>query len=105
MGDIDLIEKVKRPVETKKGDDDDESDKQCVVCFSGDPDAIVMECGHGSVCHDCAVESWKKDDDCPFCRKPIGKVLKIKLFENIGVAKVITLTRKRPFAFLLPASS
>jgi len=29
--------------------------KECVVCMSDVADGVIMPCGHGGICYDCAV--------------------------------------------------
>lgn len=47
---------------------------QCMICFDEDSDAIFMDCGHGGVCYDCALEIWKTSNECHLCRKEIVSV-------------------------------
>ena len=45
--------------------------KTCLICFDKDSNAIFMDCGHGGVCYDCAMEIWKSSNECHLCREPI----------------------------------
>ena len=51
-----------------------------------------MECGHGGVCYDCALNIWKANGLCHMCRTPMAQVLQIKL-EPSKVLKVLSTTR------------
>jgi len=65
-----------------------ESDKSvCSICMEKDTNAVLMGCGHGNMCLDCAVCICCKNNACPFCRKEIGQIVsvsteKIEEFEN-----------------------
>lgn len=55
----------------------------CFVCFDAHPNAILLECGHGGMCLDCAVrllDTTEGDPSsvCPICRSTITRVLKIR---------------------------
>lgn len=41
----------------------------CLICYEKQPDAVLMECGHGGLCYDCAIDIWKKNGECYLCRK------------------------------------
>lgn len=41
----------------------------CSVCFDKGSDSVYMPCGHGGLCFNCAIEIWKKSDDCYLCRE------------------------------------
>ena len=57
----------------------------CLVCFDKQPDAVIMNCGHGGIifyiyldiftlkgiCYDCSLEMWKAKNECYLCRKVI----------------------------------
>ncbi len=39
-----------------------------------------MECGHGGICYDCALEVWKSNGNCFICRNVKKKTSRILLF-------------------------
>ena len=43
-----------------------------------------MDCGHGGVCYECAMEIWKASNECHLCREPIKSVYQL---EKKGVGK------------------
>ena len=47
----------------------DDEEAMCEVCYGNPPDSVYMPCGHGGMCYDCAIDIWKKSDDCYLCRK------------------------------------
>lgn len=60
----------------------EDSNKACVICFENQPDAVLMNCGHGGICHKCAVELWKKTDGlCHLCRKVNHRFFIIELYK------------------------
>ena len=46
---------------------------QCVVCLDAPRSAVFVDCGHLVVCNACA----EKVRECPLCRKPKTKVLRV----------------------------
>jgi hypothetical protein len=47
----------------------DKSTSNCLVCFDRGPDAVIMNCGHGGLCYECAMDIWEKTGECYLCRK------------------------------------
>eukprot|EP01017_Pseudomicrothorax_dubius_P025024 TRINITY_DN2667_c0_g1_i1.p1 TRINITY_DN2667_c0_g1~~TRINITY_DN2667_c0_g1_i1.p1 ORF type:complete len:274 (+),score=50.13 TRINITY_DN2667_c0_g1_i1:82-822(+) len=88
---------AKEPVAKEKEENNpvDQSVSTCLVCFDRSPDAVVMPCGHGGLCYDCAVEIWEKTEECYLCRKPVTQILQIDLASrNADVMKIISYTDK-----------
>lgn len=53
----------------------DSTDLLCHICFEGKQDAVLLECGHGGICHTCAWRCFKKKKrKCPMCRQPVTQV-------------------------------
>jgi len=40
----------------------------CCVCVENEADGVIVDCGHGGLCHVCAVLTVKRFGDCCFCR-------------------------------------
>ena len=40
----------------------------CLVCFDNAPDTVFLDCGHGGLCYECALDVWKKTGECYLCR-------------------------------------
>jgi len=60
--------------------DDDGNDTSCSICMDRAPDAILLECGHGGLCMDCAQSLWDAGPEgrlCPMCRNAITGIVKI----------------------------
>jgi hypothetical protein len=47
--------------------------KLCKICFEKEIDCVIVPCGHTACCCECAVPL----KNCPFCRNPIGSVVKM----------------------------
>mmetsp|Transcript_59221 Transcript_59221/g.145367 ORF Transcript_59221/g.145367 Transcript_59221/m.145367 type:complete len:565 (+) Transcript_59221:175-1869(+) len=61
-------------------DDDDDDDNTCIVCLDRERDALLLECGHGGLCVDCATALWNNGPSgrtCPMCRKIFTGVMKL----------------------------
>ncbi|KAM3138606.1 hypothetical protein pb186bvf_009358 [Paramecium bursaria] len=72
----------------------DQSNNQCIICFDKTPDAVLMNCGHGGLCYDCAIDLWKRKQVCYLCRDQIDSVLQVDLTRKQGnLIKVISCTR------------
>lgn len=52
-------------IRSKKISDDE---KQCRICCMNNANTVLVNCGHGGVCYDCAVIAGKKKDQCFECR-------------------------------------
>lgn len=49
----------------------------CYVCVQNPCNAVIMNCGHGGVCYECAVEFVQKKNQCMQCRQEVDRVIKI----------------------------
>ena len=72
------------------GDDDN----LCIICFEKEANAVIMDCGHGGICYDCALENWKKGDNCVICRGNIEQIYKVANHNKIKISKVLQSTKK-----------
>lgn len=45
------------------------SNSNCLVCFEKPPDTVFMNCGHGGICYECALDLWRSSSECFLCRK------------------------------------
>eukprot|EP01015_Nassula_variabilis_P027453 TRINITY_DN5629_c0_g1_i1.p1 TRINITY_DN5629_c0_g1~~TRINITY_DN5629_c0_g1_i1.p1 ORF type:complete len:113 (-),score=33.88 TRINITY_DN5629_c0_g1_i1:10-348(-) len=57
----------------------DKSVNACLVCYDSEPNAVLLNCGHGGICFECAQEVCMKRNECHLCRNPIAQILKIDL--------------------------
>eukprot|EP01017_Pseudomicrothorax_dubius_P034445 TRINITY_DN4720_c0_g1_i8.p1 TRINITY_DN4720_c0_g1~~TRINITY_DN4720_c0_g1_i8.p1 ORF type:complete len:452 (+),score=28.43 TRINITY_DN4720_c0_g1_i8:333-1688(+) len=73
----------------------DKSVNACLICYEKNQDAVIMKCGHGGLCYDCALELWGKSDECFLCRERISQIVQISLDSRESEAvKVIACTEK-----------
>ena len=42
---------------------------KCSICMENDANAVVMECGHGGICFECALVILDSTAVCHFCRE------------------------------------
>ncbi|KAL6040640.1 putative nuclear distribution protein nudc, variant 2 [Balamuthia mandrillaris] len=58
----------------KKDADDDEEDEKdlCKICYDGEIETVILECGHAVLCHNCA--TTLNLFQCPICRTPISSI-------------------------------
>jgi len=54
-----------------------EEETLCYLCFEGLPNAVLLNCGHGGICYECAVALIKKKNECMECRKPVEMIYKV----------------------------
>ena len=56
------------------------TEKDCCICFDCNPDAVIMECGHGGICYECGKQILASElRVCHLCREDITYVLKMDL--------------------------
>ena len=67
-------------------------DPQCKLCYSQDSDAVLMDCGHGGLCFECAVQIFRRQGQCCFCRSQVSQVLKVKAESNARCSVVSSLS-------------
>jgi len=67
-------------------------DDTCIVCLTGPMDAVLLECGHGGVCEDCAMQLWQNTRPCPLCRGRISRVMRI-VEDGDNRVRVVPVTR------------
>lgn len=47
----------------------------CYVCCDLAPDALLVPCGHGGLCHQCVRRQFGIDRRCPLCRRGVHGVV------------------------------
>eukprot|EP00936_MAST-01D_sp_MAST-1D-sp1_P002358 g2358.t1 len=55
---------------------DDGIDADCVVCMQNACGAVLLPCGHGDFCFECAQKVATRKAECPICRTPIREALR-----------------------------
>ena len=66
----------------------------CLVCYDSPRNAVIMPCGHGGVCYQCAVQMWKSSGMCHLCRITIEAVCEVAIARE-GEAQVVKMTVQR----------
>lgn len=91
-----LPEPAKTPISEKTQKDEKESqfggdeDNLCYICFSDPPNCLFLECGHGGVCLNCAIDTMRNSNFCTLCRTEISQILEIDDKEvRKGIYKVL----------------
>jgi len=93
--DMAIYNNIKKPADQVPAPQkENENEKICYICFERAPNAVFMKCGHGGVCYECAIESWKKADTCLMCRQKVEAILKVSIIDKLKVSKVIHATKK-----------
>ena len=73
----DDIDKMVTPLKEPDQNQSIAEDNLCYICYENAPNAVLMGCGHGGVCYECALELVKKNKNCMECRGEIDTVYKI----------------------------
>lgn len=56
------------------------TEKDCCICFDCNPDAVIMECGHGGICYECGKQILAGQIRvCHLCREDITYIIKMDL--------------------------
>lgn len=56
----------------------DESQKECVVCYTATKDTVVLPCRHMCLCIDCSQITRMQTNKCPICRTQVSSFLHVK---------------------------
>ena len=57
----------------------DQIPNECVLCSDAQINTVMDPCGHMWLCYQCALAVRKAKNECPACRKPINKIMKVFL--------------------------
>ena len=55
-----------------------DTDKQCVICFTNDKDTVVLPCRHMCLCMPCSQVIRHQQNNCPICRTKVSTFIQIK---------------------------
>mmetsp|Transcript_16085 Transcript_16085/g.27160 ORF Transcript_16085/g.27160 Transcript_16085/m.27160 type:complete len:138 (-) Transcript_16085:397-810(-) len=55
----------------------DESQKECVVCYTSTKDTVVLPCRHMCLCIDCSQIVRMQTNKCPICRTQVSSFLHV----------------------------
>lgn len=68
-----------RVVDKREGQTAEEDGPQlCIVCWEQERETVLLECGHGCCCFDCARRVILGRQPCPMCRSPIQQCVLIR---------------------------
>jgi len=79
----------------KEGDEDkitksaldeqeEEEEELCIICFSEPSCCVFLDCGHGSICLNCAMDAMKKNNICILCRQIVAQIIELESKELPG---------------------
>lgn len=66
----------------------DESQKECVVCYTATKDTVVLPCRHMCLCIDCSQIVRMQTNKCPICRTQVSSFLHVKYEVNLPKSRV-----------------
>ncbi|CAD8175995.1 unnamed protein product [Paramecium pentaurelia] len=69
------------------------SNNKCIICCEKSSNAILMNCGHGGICYQCAVQLAQKQKECFLCRQIIKFIYEIDEKDVSIMKRVISKTR------------
>jgi hypothetical protein len=73
----------------------EDSGDSCIICFTRTPNAVLMDCGHGGLCIDCArAVAQRAPGVCPVCRNRITAVLQLTGFHELADGRVLAYSRE-----------
>ena len=90
-----MLSQRRERVEPESGGTEGQEAKEeslCQICFTNDACAVLLDCGHGGICLDCAIDAMKKNNSCIFCREKVLQIIEIDMSGNNeaeGVYKVL----------------
>ena len=75
----------------KKEKDEIDEENLCFICFANEANCVFLDCGHGGICLDCAMDTIKKNNICALCREPVTQIIEINPRVEIrnGLYKVL----------------
>lgn len=74
---VEYVETQRDAVKSKETGGIDEDEGLCIICFSMPSTCVFLNCGHGGVCLECAMDSMKKNNVCILCRETVVQIIEI----------------------------
>lgn len=66
----------------------------CYLCFDSPPNAVLMQCGHGGICYECANALVKKKNECMECRCTVEAIYKVDVNKNLNdIVRGVEITK------------
>ncbi|CAK88934.1 unnamed protein product (macronuclear) [Paramecium tetraurelia] len=69
------------------------SNNKCIICCEQASNAVFMNCGHGGICYQCAVQVAQNQKECFLCRQIILQIYEIDEKDASIFKRVISKTR------------
>ena len=63
----------------------------CVICYDAKIDAVLIGCGHSSLCFSCSVDCYRNTKECPLCRAEIEQILQV----DMEARKILPVRKKK----------
>ena len=83
-----------KTIKAKKQADEIIEEKLCYICYENSPNAVLVNCGHGGICYNCAMLIMKKSSECMECRTKFDAVYKVDMLDNfVGIARGVEVTK------------
>lgn len=67
---------------------------QCIVCYGSQADIVIMQCGHGGMCCECALLGWKKTDKCHICRGTVESLGRLEWIAGLDLVRITSIITK-----------
>ncbi|CAD8100175.1 unnamed protein product [Paramecium sonneborni] len=77
----------------KSQDLQQQSNSKCIICCENPSNAVLMTCGHGGICYQCAIQMAQKSKECFLCRQTIQEIYEIANKDVSMLKRVISKTR------------
>ncbi|CAD8162882.1 unnamed protein product [Paramecium octaurelia] len=69
------------------------SNNKCIICCEKVSNAVFMNCGHGGICYQCAIQVAQNQKECFLCRQIILQIYEIDEKDVSIFKRVISKTR------------
>ena len=70
-----------------------QDEETCYLCYDRKPDAILMTCGHGGICYECATTLVQKKNECMECRNEVKYIVKVNpKLKNLNIIEGVEVT-------------
>ncbi|CAD8094910.1 unnamed protein product [Paramecium sonneborni] len=77
----------------KSQDAQQQSNSKCIICCEKPSNAVLMNCGHGGICYQCAIQMAQKSKECFLCRQNIQEIYEIAEKDASMLKRVISKTK------------
>ncbi|CAD8177612.1 unnamed protein product [Paramecium octaurelia] len=93
QNEIDTERNTNNKIVLKCQDPQQQFDSKCIICCERPPNAVLMTCGHGGICYQCAIQMAQKNKECFLCRQNIKMIYEISDKDVSILKRVISKTR------------